>query len=184
MNFKAVLALPKTARSAQTYKSIRFIWIVWSTLYVYLWMKSKKPIFFPLIRSGIQLYALGFEFRGTLIRQIELFPFPFYWLSRAGSLFKLDFFFVKSISAVLEFSRIELEALAFELIFNFFTLLINWGYVVIWHNIWGNNQSEKVSEIMSHLIDSPNSAGQFTKLFRQPEKELRMIFLVKLRSED
>ena len=36
MNFKAVLALPKTAPSAQTYKSITFIPIVWSTLYVYL----------------------------------------------------------------------------------------------------------------------------------------------------
>ena len=32
MNFKAVLALPKTARFAQTHKSISFIWIVWSTL--------------------------------------------------------------------------------------------------------------------------------------------------------
>ena len=39
MNFKAVLALPKTAPSEQTYKSIKFIWIVWSTLYVYLWCK-------------------------------------------------------------------------------------------------------------------------------------------------
>ena len=38
LNFKAVLALPKTARSAQTHKSISFIWIVWSTLYVYLWL--------------------------------------------------------------------------------------------------------------------------------------------------
>ena len=38
MNFKAVLALPKMARSAQTHKSISFIWIVWSTLYVYLWV--------------------------------------------------------------------------------------------------------------------------------------------------
>ena len=37
MNFKAVLALPKMARSAQTHKRISFIWIVWSTLYVYLW---------------------------------------------------------------------------------------------------------------------------------------------------
>ena len=36
LNFKAVLALPKTAHSAQTHKSVRFIWIVWSTLYVYL----------------------------------------------------------------------------------------------------------------------------------------------------
>ena len=34
VNFKAVLALPKTVRSAQTHKSINFIWIVCSTLYV------------------------------------------------------------------------------------------------------------------------------------------------------
>ena len=34
--FRAVLVLPKTAGSAQTHKSVSFIWIVWSTLYVYL----------------------------------------------------------------------------------------------------------------------------------------------------
>jgi hypothetical protein len=28
--------LPKTAGSAQTYKSISFIWIVWKTLYIYI----------------------------------------------------------------------------------------------------------------------------------------------------
>ena len=33
LNFKAVLSLPKTARSAQTHKSISIIWIVWSTLW-------------------------------------------------------------------------------------------------------------------------------------------------------
>ena len=37
--FKAVLALPKTACSAQTQKSLSFIWIVWSTLYVNLCLK-------------------------------------------------------------------------------------------------------------------------------------------------
>ena len=42
LNFKAVLALTKTAGSAQTHKSISFIWIVWSTLYVYLWIKGRK----------------------------------------------------------------------------------------------------------------------------------------------
>ena len=36
LDFKAALALPKMARSVQTHKSISFIWIVWSTLYVYL----------------------------------------------------------------------------------------------------------------------------------------------------
>ena len=39
MNFRAVLVLPKTAGSAQTHKSMSCIWIVWSTLYVYLWIK-------------------------------------------------------------------------------------------------------------------------------------------------
>ena len=36
LNFRAVLVLPKTVGSAQTHKSMGFIWIVWSTLYVYL----------------------------------------------------------------------------------------------------------------------------------------------------
>ena len=39
-------ALPKTASSAQTHKSISFIWIVWSTLYVYLWSKAKLAYIF------------------------------------------------------------------------------------------------------------------------------------------
>ena len=33
-NFRAVLVLLKTAGSVQTHKSMSFIWIVWSTLYV------------------------------------------------------------------------------------------------------------------------------------------------------
>ena len=37
LNFKAVLALPKTTGSAQRNKSLSLIWIVWSTLFVYLW---------------------------------------------------------------------------------------------------------------------------------------------------
>ena len=40
VNFRAVL--PKTAGSAQTQKSMSFIWIVWSTLYVYLWFLCEK----------------------------------------------------------------------------------------------------------------------------------------------
>ena len=36
LNFRAVLAQPKTAGSAQTHNSMSFIGIVWSTLYVYL----------------------------------------------------------------------------------------------------------------------------------------------------
>ena len=38
---KQFLALPKMAPSTQTYKSITFIWIVWSTLYLYLWCQHK-----------------------------------------------------------------------------------------------------------------------------------------------
>ena len=41
-HFKAVLTLPKMAPSAQIHKSISFNWIVWSTLYVYLWVGSEK----------------------------------------------------------------------------------------------------------------------------------------------
>ena len=36
LNFRAALMQPKTAASAQTLKSMSFIWTVWSTLYVYL----------------------------------------------------------------------------------------------------------------------------------------------------
>ena len=42
--FKAVLAKPKTARSAQTHKNIIFNRIVWSTLYVYLWLRARMPM--------------------------------------------------------------------------------------------------------------------------------------------
>ena len=53
MNFEAVLVLSKTAGSAQTHKSISFIWIVWSTLYVYLCaclenLGGSYPIFFQV----------------------------------------------------------------------------------------------------------------------------------------
>ena len=33
--------MPKTTGSAQTQKCMSFIWIVWSTLYVYLWQKEE-----------------------------------------------------------------------------------------------------------------------------------------------
>ena len=49
LNFRAVLVLPKTAGSAQTHKSMSFIWIVWSTLYVYLCLESQK--FFSITRT-------------------------------------------------------------------------------------------------------------------------------------
>ena len=50
MNFREVLVLPKTVGSAQTHKSMSFIWIVWSTLYVYIcWFTEQSCIipFFP-----------------------------------------------------------------------------------------------------------------------------------------
>ena len=60
MNFKAVLALQKTARSAQTHKSISFIWIVWSTLYVYLWFHHQ------IVYSNIE--------HPSIINKIFIFP--------------------------------------------------------------------------------------------------------------
>ena len=53
LNLKIDLALPKTASSAQTHKSISFIWIVWRTLYVYLWLGPKSPVFYPSAFFGL-----------------------------------------------------------------------------------------------------------------------------------
>ena len=44
LNFRAVLVLPKMAGSAQTHKSMSFIRIVWSTLYVYLWLEVEASM--------------------------------------------------------------------------------------------------------------------------------------------
>ena len=44
LNFRTILVLPKTAGSAQTHKSKSFIWIVWSTLYVHLWLTIRFKI--------------------------------------------------------------------------------------------------------------------------------------------
>ena len=60
LNFRAVLVLPKTAGSAQTHKSISFIRIVWSTLYVYLWSCPNigfvSPKIFRNYASGIPIF--------------------------------------------------------------------------------------------------------------------------------
>ena len=53
------LALPKTARSAQTHKSISFIWIVLSTLYAYLWpfyQNIDKIMYFLLCPKEFALF--------------------------------------------------------------------------------------------------------------------------------
>ena len=64
-DFKAVLELPKTVGSAQTHKSISFIWIVWSTLYVYLCQNHKfsnKNNYFPEWRPTSKEFFLdGFS---------------------------------------------------------------------------------------------------------------------------
>ena len=64
MNFKAVLALPETARSAQTHKNISFIWIwiFWSTLYVYLCFQVKHPQGrFSFLRTLWLVWAVLFQ---------------------------------------------------------------------------------------------------------------------------
>ena len=48
LTFRAVLVLPKTAGSAQTHKSMSFIWIVWSTLYVYFWLEFEIDLPFEI----------------------------------------------------------------------------------------------------------------------------------------
>ena len=55
MNFKAILALLKTAHSAQTHTSISFIWIVWSTLYVYLWCQAAMELIYFFQICGYHL---------------------------------------------------------------------------------------------------------------------------------
>ena len=47
LNFKAVFVLPKTASSAQTHKNLSFVWIVWSTLYEYLWSRPDLTCLLP-----------------------------------------------------------------------------------------------------------------------------------------
>ena len=57
--YSKIFAMPNTARSVQTHKSISFIWIVWSTLYVYFWSWSEiwdldeVPLQIPLSRNRL-----------------------------------------------------------------------------------------------------------------------------------
>ena len=50
--------LPKTAWSAQTQESTRFIWIVRSTLYLYLWMCPEY-----LLKTYLQYRSIGIQER-------------------------------------------------------------------------------------------------------------------------
>ena len=67
LNFGAVLELPKTAGSAQTHKSISSIWIVWSTLYIYLWHHHKLGNFFVTVKQKTIIYFL----QGALMTQAD-----------------------------------------------------------------------------------------------------------------
>ena len=63
LNFRAVLVLPKMAASAQTHKSMSFIWVVWSTLYVYLWSLYKCSSGCQKIYEvDIDTQAISFDF--------------------------------------------------------------------------------------------------------------------------
>ena len=44
------------AGSAQAYKSISFIWIVWNTLYVYLWLKAQLQT--SLMQQAKEVYLI------------------------------------------------------------------------------------------------------------------------------
>ena len=74
LNFKAVLALPIMAHSAQTHKSISSIWIVWSTLYVYLCLIQENSIYggsswnVVIFRYSV---AKGMIYRGKVLTCIK-----------------------------------------------------------------------------------------------------------------
>ena len=76
MNFKAVLALPKTARSAQTHKSISFIVIVWSTLYVYLWNVSDFYQWHKGNRNTLRVKTVSVCIRYLKLRTAGIMSFP------------------------------------------------------------------------------------------------------------
>ena len=76
MNFRAFLVLAKTAGSARTNESMIFIWIVWSTLYLYLWSKVK------FISLNIISYTHVNPIRGaTFTTNAFIFNFNHFFLS-------------------------------------------------------------------------------------------------------
>jgi hypothetical protein len=86
--FKSVLALPKTAHSAQTHKSIISIWIVWSTLYLYLCflVQSRPNPILSILPNGKCFHQWFNKISNLdlLLPQFQLFtlvifPFRFYY---------------------------------------------------------------------------------------------------------
>ena len=75
LNFKAILAFPKTASSAQIHRSISFIWIVWSTLYLYLWLYRQPSATYT--KTGwwydFKLFKLWFSLTVDFFEQNFLF---------------------------------------------------------------------------------------------------------------
>ena len=80
MNFRAVLVLPKTVGSAKTHKSMSFIWIVWSTLYVYLWLRvhhtSLSCFCFSLLTLLLTIYWPPSPSPPRSWRLFSSIPFP------------------------------------------------------------------------------------------------------------
>ena len=70
--------LPKTAGSAQTHKSMSFIWIVWSPLYVYLCLKFKSLCDSSQLKSLVHV-------RTTLTLALHTWPNYFLELQYRGA---------------------------------------------------------------------------------------------------
>ena len=72
MNFRAVLVLHKTAGSAQTHKSISFIWIVWSTLYVYLCIGFGNVWYFWFKSPCVCCCCTNRSWHRTFVKWVEI----------------------------------------------------------------------------------------------------------------
>ena len=152
MNFKAVFALLKTARSAQTQKSKSFTWIVWSTLYVYLCPKIfflfafKKS--FIWIRFKLYLILSIIWYRSVVV---------FHWIILTHLRYATDF---KTASNLLffEFESILIQMKSiYEVTFEI--LQIN---ELIFFKLFSNNTL--LSTILQINIQAWNTCTIFIKL--------------------
>ena len=86
MNFKTVLALPKTTQ----YKSKIFIWIVWSTLYVHISLSQPRKIkiigLFSIYVSVIQRNQLGLTWVDHKQLQFSWVKTIHFWQNWVGSM--------------------------------------------------------------------------------------------------